>query len=110
MAVTEHDFESILWPEFPQSRPAAGVPVNEAWDFVHRQHIASFNRTTGELHGRGLRVARVTVEKVTNYTNFKLHDGVQVTLVDAAGNAIPFDMIETVAECRGRFKLYSTRD
>ncbi|HEX7878627.1 MAG TPA: hypothetical protein VF720_04425, partial [Candidatus Eisenbacteria bacterium] len=56
-AITRHDFETILWPEFPQSRPAAGVPSAEAWDFVHRQHVASFNRTAGELHGKGLRVA-----------------------------------------------------
>jgi hypothetical protein len=109
-AITRNDFESILWPEFPQSRPAAGVPAAEAWDFVHRQHVASFNRTSGELRGRGLRVASFKVGKTVPYTNFTLHDDVSVTLVDAAGTAIPFDMIRTVVECHGRFKLYATRD
>ncbi len=109
-AVDYLDFQDILWPEFPQSRPAAGVPVNESWDFLHRRHMASFNRTTGELHGKGLKVASIKVGKVVKYTNFKLHDDMQVTLVDAADNAIQFDMIRTVVECQGRFKLYSTRD
>jgi hypothetical protein len=72
--------------------------------------VASFNRTTGELHGRGLRIASMTVGKVLRYSNFTLHDDIAVTLVDAAGNAIPFDMVRTVVECRGRFKLYATRD
>jgi len=109
-AVTFGDFESILWPEFPQSRPAAGVPINESWDFLRRRHMASFNRTTGEMHGKGLKVASIKVGKVFTYTNFKLHDDMDVTLVDAQGNAIQFDMVRTVVECRGRFKLYSTRD
>jgi len=109
-AVTFGDFETILWPEFPQSRPAAGVPINESWDFLRRRHMASFNRTTGEMHGKGLKVASIKVGKVVKYTNFKLHDDMDVTLVDAQGNAIQFDMIRTVVECHGRFKLYSTRD
>ncbi|TPW17631.1 MAG: hypothetical protein FD129_301 [bacterium] len=109
-AVNFDDFQAILWPEFPQSRPAAGVPINEAWDFLRRRHLASFNRTTGEYHGKGLKVASIKVGNVVNYTNFKLHDEMEVTLVDAAGDPIQFDMIRTVVECRGRFKLYSTRD
>lgn len=109
-AITRHDFETILWPEFPQSRPAAGVPSAEAWDFVHRQHVASFNRTAGELHGKGLRVASMKVGKVSRYTNFTLHDDIAITLVDASENPIQFDMIRTVVECHGRYKLYATRD
>ena len=93
-----------------QSRPAAGVPINESWDFLRRRHMASFNRTTGELHGKGLKVASIKVGKVVSYTNFKLHDDMDVTLVDAEGNAIQFDMVRTVVECHGRWKLYSTRD
>jgi hypothetical protein len=109
-AVTFHDFNSILWPEMPQSRPAANVPAGEAWDFLRRRHLSAFNRVSGELSGQGLVPHEIRIGKVVEYTNFRLHDDIRVIAVDAAGNAYDFPMIRTVAECRGRFKLYSTRD
>jgi hypothetical protein len=109
-AVTFHDFDGILWPEMPQSRPAANVPVGEAWDFLRRRHLSAFNRTSGDLAGTGLVLQGIEVGKVVEYTNFRLHDDIRVTVLDANGDALFFPMIRTVAECRGRFKLYSTRD
>lgn len=109
-AVTYNDFSSILWPEMPQSRPAANVPAGEAWDFLRRRHLSAFNRVSGEMAGMGLVPHEIRIGKVVEYTNFRLHDDIRVIAVDAAGNAYDFPMIRTVAECRGRFKLYSTRD
>jgi hypothetical protein len=110
-AVTYHEFETILWPEFPQSRPAVNVPVGEAWDFLHHRNIASFNRTTGDVKGKGFRVARVAVAgPVREFTNFRLHEGISVTVANDAGEAREFTMIRSVVECQGRFKVYSTWD
>lgn len=109
-AITFGDFRDILWPEMPQSRPAANVPAGEAWDFLRRRHLSAFNRTAGDVAGTGLQVFSIEVGKVVEYTNFRLHDDLRVTVVDARGDVIHFPVIRTVAECRGRFKLYSTRD
>jgi hypothetical protein len=109
-AVTYGDFRTLLWPEFPQSRPAAHVPVSEAWEFLRNRHMASFNRSAGEFHGKGLKVTSIKVGKVKEFSNFRLHDDIQVAVEDATGNSMMFPMIRTIVECHGRYKLYSTRD
>lgn len=110
-AVTWHEFETILWAEFPQSRPAVGVPAGEAWDFLHHRNMAAFNRTTGDLKGGGFRLARLEVEgPVRQFTNFRLYDGLSITIANEAGETREFTMVRSVLECNGRFKVYSTWD
>jgi hypothetical protein len=110
-AVTWREFRDILWPEFPQSRPAANVPVSEAWDFLRHRNMAAFNRTAGDMKGRGFRLARLDLAgPTTEFTNFRLHEGVGVTLANESGKTLEFTMIRGILECDGRFKVYSTRD
>lgn len=109
-AITAHDFSDILWPEFPQSRPAANGSVSSAWFLIRSELVSTWNRAAGEYRGRGLKVVDVKVGPVDEYINFRIHNDMQVTVVDAGGNALPLPLVESVVECRGRFKLYSTRD
>jgi len=110
LTVTFDEFQSILWPEFPQSRPAAGVPVGEAWEFLENKNNASFNRTAGDLKGRGFRLARSAVRTHENYTNFRLHEDLSVTAANTSGETVELTMVRGIVEAGGRFKVYSTRD
>lgn len=109
-AITSHDFSDLLWPEFPQSRPAANGSVSGAWFLIRSELVSTWNRAAGEYRGKGLKVVDIKVGHVDEYTNFRIHNDLQVTVTDAEGNAMPFPLVEAVVECRGRFKLYSTRD
>lgn len=109
-AVTQSDFLNILWPEMPQSRPAARVPGSEAWDFLYNRNIASFNRTMGDFHHKGLRLVRFKVGHVDEYTNYRLHQDILIEAEMADHQPVELDLVRTVVERNGRFKVYSTRD
>jgi len=46
----------------------------------------------------------------TEYRNFKLHPGFVIVARDDEGHEQRFDWIRSVAERKGRFKIYSMRD
>lgn len=110
LCVTRQDFTSILWPEMPQSRPAAGVPEGEAWDFLYNRNMAAFNRNMGDFHGTGLRLTSFKVGKTVEYTNYRLLDEITIEAEQADHQPITLDMVRTVVERKGTFKIYSTRD
>jgi hypothetical protein len=109
-AVTQSDFLNVLWPEMPQSRPAAQVPGSEAWDFLYNRNIASFNRTMGDFHNKGLRLVSFKVGHVDEYTNYRLHQDIIIQAEMADHQPVELDLVRTVVERNGRFKVYSTRD
>lgn len=109
-AVTQSDFLNIIWPEMPQSRPAARVPGDEAWDFLYNRNIASFNRTMGDFHNKGLRLVSFKVGHVDEYTNYRLHQDILIQAEMADHQPVELDVVRTVVERNGRFKVYSTRD
>ena len=45
-----------------------------------------------------------------SYKNFKLHNGITLVLKDDEGQVRRLAWIRSVAERRGRFKIYSMRD
>lgn len=110
LSVTRGDFLRILWPEFPQSRPAAQVPGQDAWDLLNNRNMASFNRHMGDHVGTGLRLKAFKVGKVEEYENFRLLDDMTIEAETADHQPVTLDLIRTVVERKGRFKVYSTRD
>lgn len=109
-SVTQADFLNILWPEMPQSRPAAGVPGAEAWDFLYNRNMAAYNRHMGDFHHAGLHLVGFKVGHVDEYTNYRLHQDIVMQLETADHQPVELDMVRTVVERNGRFKVYSTRD
>ncbi len=110
LTVNRTDFEKLLWPEFPQSRPAANVPSLEAWDFVNTRNAGGFSKARGLFEKRGIQLKSFKVEKVDRFTNFTLHRNVTVDITDATGAEFDFPLIRTIVERHGRFKIYSTGD
>lgn len=108
--VTQADFMNILWPEMPQSRPAAQVPGAEAWDFLYNRNMAAFNRHMGDFHNSGLHLVSFKVGHVDEYTNYRLHQDVIIQAETADHQPVEMDVVRTVVERNGRFKVYSTRD
>ena len=108
--VTQADFMNILWPEMPQSRPAAQVPGAEAWDFLYNRNMAAFNRHMGDFHNSGLHLVSFEVGHVDEYTNYRLHQDVIIQAETADHQPVEMDVVRTVVERNGRFKVYSTRD
>ncbi len=110
LCVTEREFREILWPEFPQSRPATGATAADGWYFLVRRNEGGIRKTVLEHGGHPLVFIAVKAGAVTRYRNFRLHREVRIVVSDAVGVTDTLTVVRTVAERRGVFKIYSLRD
>lgn len=109
-SINESEFRDILWPEFPQSRPATGLRFEDGWQVLHARLLNGNNSALVDQGGRPCEFVRFEVESVTTYKNFKLHNGVTLVTRNAAGELERQAWLRSVAERKGRFKIYSVRD
>jgi hypothetical protein len=111
LCVSEQEFRVILWPEFPQSRPATGLRWDDAWPVLWGRLNGGSVSAVRESGSRVYALLRVEqTGPTTEYRNFKLHPGFVIVARDDEGHEQRFDWIRSVAERKGRFKIYSMRD
>lgn len=111
LCVTETEFERILWREFPQSRPITGLQSADAWLLLENRNLGGISRAIQDHGGRHLRFVRwERGDTVAAYRNFRLHNQLTLVVLDEAGQEERIDVVRSVAERRGRFKLYSLKD
>ena len=111
LCVSEEEFRDILWPEFPQSRPATGLHWDDAWPVLWGRLNGGSVSAVRERGSRVYTLLRVEqTGATTEYRNFKLHPGFVIVARDDEGREQRFDWIRSVAERKGRFKIYSMRD
>jgi len=111
LCVSQDEFRAILWREFPQSRPATGLQWEDAWTFLYARQRAGTNHAMREYGGHPYQFVRFEPGESTGvYKNFKLHSGLVMVTKDDAGGLARWRWLRSVAERRGRFKIYSTED
>lgn len=111
LRITRDDFVGILWPEFPQSRPALHIPEEESWFFSLSHLTEGLQKTMVATKGRKLKLEAVQVTSVKQFTNFRILE-VEITAQDqATGESVTItgDKGGTVAERLGRYKFYLYR-
>jgi hypothetical protein len=111
LCITRSEFSSILWPEFPQSRPITGATADDGWYFLARRNAGGVSRALNEYAGQRLTLVRVErAQPVERYRNFALYRGLTIVAKDSTGALVRLDDLRTVAERKGVFKIYSMRD
>jgi hypothetical protein len=111
LCITEEEFTHILWREFPQSRPATGATAEEAWYLLWQRNHGGISRALGGFAGQDLQFVRWDRgDTVATYRNFRLHNGLTLVVMDEQGRERRLDIVRSVAERRGAYKLYSLRD
>ena len=110
LCLTPEEFRDILWPEFPQSRPATGLRWDDAWPVLHGRLNGGSLASVREFGGHHYTLLRVETKAVVPYKNFKLHNGITIVARDDEGREVRYTAVRSVAERRGRFKIYSMFD
>jgi len=110
LTVTEDEFNDILWPEFPQSRPVTGLKAEDGWRVLYPRLLNGCNSALIDYAGGYWEFLRFDVDSVMKYRNFTLHHGVTMVVRDAAGAETRMNWLRSIAERKGRFKIYSTKD
>lgn len=111
LCVTEDELRDIMWREFPQSRPATGLTWEDAWRTLYVRLLSGTRDATGDYGGRYYEFVRwERTDTTAAYKNFKLHNGLILVARTDDGQIEKMHWLRSVAERKGRFKIYSTRD
>jgi hypothetical protein len=111
LCVTSKEFREILWPEFPQSRPATGVRWDDAWQSLYGRLNGGSVSSVREYGGHVYTLVKIERTAATVlYKNFKLHNGITLVVKDDEGQVKRLSWIRSIAERKGRFKIYSMSD
>ena len=111
LRMTREEFEVIVWPELPESRPITNITAADAWDASQIRSLSSADRAVGSYGGRSLEFLRVEASAVMPYKNFTLHRGITITARDnASGETLAMNFASSFVERRGRFKVVLYRD
>ena len=110
LSLRSDEFRIILWPEFPQSRPATGLRWDDAWPVLWGHLNGGSIQAVREAEGHDYTLVDIHKARTREYRNFKLHEGITVTARDNEGALVTFSFIRAIAERKGRFRIYSMRD
>ncbi|HYQ89959.1 MAG TPA: hypothetical protein VEU09_10080 [Candidatus Binatia bacterium] len=111
LRVTRAEFETILWPEFPESRPVTHIPASEAWGFETAKSLAGASRAVGSFGGRHLAFLRVDYARTETFRNFELLRDVRILIRDPRdGRAIGLATMPSVVVRHGRYKALIFKD
>jgi hypothetical protein len=110
LRISRDEFEHILWPEFPQSRPYVRILPADAWTMHHASTMSGVVKALEEQSGRELDLVGVEYGDVVEYTNFTLYRDVSIRVRDASTQRVlELPYVPVVARCNGKFKAYLYR-
>ncbi len=110
LCISADEFRVILWPEFPQSRPATGLVWSDGWQVLQGRLNGGSVAFARDFGGHVYTLLAVESSGVKAFRNFRLHDGIVLVAKDDEGKTHRFPFIRSVAERKGRFKIYSMAD
>jgi hypothetical protein len=110
LCIRDDEFRDILWREFPQSRPLTGLTWQDGWISLDQRLHSGISGAVGDYAGDDWKFVRFERDSVAQFKNFRLHLGLRMYAVSDQGKTVPILLVRSVAERKGRFKIYSTRD
>lgn len=107
LRVNRHEFEAILWPEFPQSRPYLKITTNDAWMLHHSASLSGIRMIAASYRGHELELVDVAFEDAFEYTNFTMFRNVVIRVRDRATQTEhDIQAIPAIVSRNGRYKAY----
>ena len=110
LCVADSEFRVILWPEFPNSRPATGIQWDFAWSVLYGRQHGGCSQTIRDYGGHVYQFLSLQSDSVMLYKNFKLYSRVSLFVRDDQGQIEQWKWLRAVVERKGRYKIYSTSD
>ena len=108
LALDEHEFRQVVWPELPSSRPEVGLPVEYAWRQLHLNSRAQLAHTVDE-HG-GQRYELVSVHfrgETTRHETYTVHRETELVIRDSTGATRTVRLFGSLLERDGQWKVFS---
>jgi len=108
LALDEHEFRTIVWPELPASRPERHVPMDYVWGDLHQKSRNSLRRILAAYAERPLELIDVEFEgETTEYDTFRVHRDSRLVVRDELGTVRRLGLFGSVIERAGGYKIFS---
>jgi hypothetical protein len=108
LALTREEFEGVVWPVLPASRPERNTPFDYVWGDLQQKSSSSLRRTLHSHRRRHYELAAVEFHGATrSYGSFLVHRDARLRVVDAEGARHTLDLFGSIIERDGRFKIFS---
>jgi hypothetical protein len=109
--VTSAEFSEIMWPEFPQSRPACNSTAEFAYSYMDRTSVQGASLGLSNWGGSDLRLEGITYPGGRSpYANFTLYNDVELHVRNAEGQPGVIRFVRCLAERKGVWKVYTYKD
>ena len=107
LALSKAEFEQIVFPSLPASRPGSNLSAEVLWQQTVLKSWAGF-QTTLEHQGKNYELIAVRfADGVKNYGNFVIHRDARLRVRDEENRERKLNLFGSVIEKDGAFKIYS---
>lgn len=107
IAANQEEFERLLWPHLPASRPGTNLTPEFVWRQSQIQSLSSLRSTMDRYKGSDLNLIRVELSgEVRDYGELKLFME-PVVIVSVEGVEKKVDLFGAVMRLDGEYKIYS---
>jgi hypothetical protein len=108
LAMTEHEFRTVVWPMLPSSRPQVGLPADYVWQDLHARSTAHLLKTVEGVGGRAFDLVGVQfLGDTTDYDRFRVHRDSVLYVRTGSGETQRIRVFGSMIEYEGRFKIFS---
>jgi hypothetical protein len=108
-ALNKDEFQEIVWPQLPSSRPERGVPFEYGWNDLREKSFYSLSKNFARYKGRPLDFRELVFhDETTDYGTYLVHRDARVKVYDEKKDReFWVDLFGSILEKDGRFKLFS---
>lgn len=108
MALTKDEFEQIVWPTLPVSRPEVGMPIEYVWQDTFRKSRAFLQQTLSEYGGQRFALVRVEFRgPTTEHKGYTVSRETELVVRDERGAERRIRLFGSIIRQEGRSKVYS---
>ena len=108
LAVTRDEFEGLVWPTLPVSRPEVGMPVDYVWQDTLTKSRAHLTSTLSQHGGKHYALVRVgTSGETTRQGTHEISRKTQLVVRDAQGHEQTVRLFGSIIRQDGRSKVFS---
>lgn len=108
MALTKDEFDAIVWPTLPVSRPEVGMPRDYVWEDTATKSRGHLAQTLARFGGQRFELVRMEFRgETTDHGAYNVSRKSQLVVRDASGRERNLRLFGSVIRQGGRSKIYS---
>jgi hypothetical protein len=108
LALTEEDFEDVMWPTLPVSRPAVGMPMDYVWQDTLRKSRAYLAQTLADYGGKRFELVRIEfLGETTAHEGYSVSRKSQLVVKETDGRERTIRLFGSIIRQGGRSKINS---